>query len=257
MIVIYDNEHNYYESAPLLKGKQILDFLNLLENKEFNVYPYYHFNGFIKQNPFEFKITKHDDLYNLTYDADYKYLFVNNFIIKDNLLYQIDKELANVLTIMNKYKTNSLTFEKKDLSKLVMGMGNKVLEEKTSYDEGIKDDFVIIKPKTELYFDFLDNVICNIKFNYKGTELYYENDNNSVLRNYEYENSVVSDVISHNFNYVDNKFVLNDLDDFDIFLDKTLPELKQKYDIYTSEKLDNTKIIEKTHIVITFFYRYR
>lgn len=249
---IYDNEHNYYESAPLLKGKQILDFLNLLENKEFNVYPYYHFNGFIKQNPFEFKITKHDDLYNLTYDADYKYLFVNNFIIKDNLLYQIDKELANVLTIMNKYKTNSLTFEKKDLSKLVMGMGNKVLEEKTSYDEGIKDDFVIIKPKTELYFDFLDNVICNIKFNYKGTELYYGSDNNSVLRNYEYENSVVSDVISHNFNYVDNKFVLNDLDDFDIFLDKTLPELKQKYDIYTSEKLDNTKIIEKTHIVSHF-----
>ena len=37
---IYDNEHNYYESAPLLKGKQIIDFLNLLENKEFNVYPY-------------------------------------------------------------------------------------------------------------------------------------------------------------------------------------------------------------------------
>lgn len=249
---IYDSS-DCYDSYLFLKERQIMTFLKLLKDKEFKVYPYYNFNGFVEQNPIVFKITKGNNTYQLTLNDDYKYLgFCKNYIIKNEILYNIDKNVSNILQVMNNFDITSISFEKKDFNKLIYGLGNELIDNNIIYEENLKDEFILITPKTELYFDFLDNVVCNIKFNYKGTELYYGSDNNSVLRNYEYENSVASDVISHNFNYADNKFVLNDLDDFDIFLDKTLPELKQKYDIYTSEKLDNTKIIEKTHIVSHF-----
>lgn len=249
---IYDSS-DYCDSYLFLSEKQIMTFLELLKNKEFKVYPYYVFNGFVEQNPIIFKITKDNNIYQLTLNDDYKYLgFCKNYIIKNEILYNIDKNVSNILQVMNSSDITSISFEKKDFNKLIYGLGNEIIDNNIIYEENLKDEFILITPKTELYFDFLDNVICNIKFNYKGIELYYGSDNNSVLRNYEYENFVSSDVINHNFSYSDNKFILNDLDEFDIFLDKTLPELKQKYDIYTSEKLDNTKIIEKTHIVSHF-----
>lgn len=249
---IYDQDRYYYDSVPFLKGKQIEEFLNLLEDKEFNVYPYHHFNGFTNENPLSFKINKQDDCYCLTYDDDYQYLLCDRFIVKNNQLYKIDKQVTNILNVMNNYKTNTVMFEKKDLTKIVSSLGNKILEEQTVYDDDIKEDFVLIKPKTELYFDFLDDVVCNIKFNYKGIDIYYGMENNDILRNYEFENSVVSDLINHDFSYIDKKLVLNDLDNYDIFLNQTLPELKEKYDIFTSEKLDSAKIIEKTNIVSHF-----
>lgn len=249
---IYDYDYYYYNRKLLLQANQIETFLNLLENKEFYAYPDYHFNGFTNQNPFEFKIEKQDDLYNLTFDNNFKYLYVNRFIVKDNMLYKIDKELANVLSVMKKYKTNNLLFEKKDLNKIVSGIGNKILETSTTYDDGIKEEFVLLEPKTKLFFDFQDNVICNIKFTYKDVSIYYGMENNDILRNYKFENSVVNDLINNGFSYIDNNFILNDLDDYDIFLDKTLSLLKEKYDIYTSEKLDNAKIIKKTNIMSHF-----
>ena len=104
-------------------------------------------------------------------------------------------------------------------------------------DADIKDKFMMITPKTSLYFDLDDHVTCTIKFDYHHHIINYF-DSVDILRNDIYEREVLHDLINSGFT-IDNQLLsLENIDAYDTFIEETLPMLSQKYNVFTSEKLN-------------------
>ena len=92
---------------------------------------------------------------------------------------------------------------------------------------------------------------CNIKFDYNGEIDYFDSDD-KVLRNEEFENNVLNDVLKYGFIIENKKIVLNDLDRIVDFIENGLNDISSKYNIYTSENLKKIKIKKKVYIYHLF-----
>lgn len=244
----------YYDSRIFFENEELLDFMKLLKNKEFYVFPNGIYKGYQEENPFECRIIKTDNNYEFSIKKDsvLKYLDAeNNFLIKDNKIYKISEDMKMLLSLLKKYNTDTIIFDKKTLPKFTKAMNN-ILKEKIDIEESIKDEFVIITPKVELYFDFDDDIFCNIKFIYNQKEVYYGSSDNTFLRNDLFEKNVALELLKYGIVNRDNRLVLNDLDDYEYLIDDVIPELSLKYDIFTTEKLDKASLIKKPKITSHF-----
>lgn len=247
-------QNYYYDSRIFFEDEELLDFMKLLKNKEFHVFPMGIYKGYQDDNPFECKIIKNDKLYefNIKRDGVLKYLDAsNNFLIKDNKIYKISEDMKMLLSLLKKYNTDTITFDKKSLPKFTKAMNN-ILKEKIDIEEAIKDEFVVITPKVELYFDFDEDIFCNIKFIYNQKEVYYNSDDNTFLRNDLFEKNVALELLQYGIANRDNRLVLNDLDDYECLIDDVIPKLSLKYDIFTTEKLDKANLIKRPKITSHF-----
>ncbi|MBD9099104.1 ATP-dependent helicase [bacterium] len=151
-----------------------------------------------------------------------------------------DRDLLKQLRMR---KISELVFDKDSISQFNNGLLNNVKDNLT-IDSEVTEIELPTKPKVKLYFDIsYSKLKCDIILDYKGSELNYF-DKVDFLRDIDYEKEVVTDILNYNFVEDNNSFIMTDDDDIYYFLDEVITTLKDKYEIFTSKRIDNTKVLK-------------
>ena len=249
----YYKSYRYDSSITLNKNK--LDSLFSIVDSIYVESPYINKElSVIKGLPFNYKITKEDDIHilNIDYDLttlqslsdDYSYLIDNKGIYQLN---EVEKIIAGKILEEN---LNSLSFPSDNFSEfkdyLIPSIKDKVILDDTV------DDLVIVKtPNVKLYFDILEEYIeCKIIFNYENIEInYFDKDDKQLVRDRQLERSVFLEIQKYGF---DENLMLYDIDEIVDFMENGLEELAKEYEVLTSEKLKNTNLIRKIQGTTSF-----
>lgn len=249
------NETNYYRyysnGIRSFHDADLKRLLKLLEEKTFFI------NGkeiikIEKGSPIQYYLTKKDDtIYRFSYDQiepltnDYSYL------TKDQICYQIPTKERNLLQQLKEEGLQEVLFEREDLSnfeKVILP----AMKEKLKISEEITDLAITEEPTVQLYFDFADKITCDITFLYGDEEIHYFDQTSFALRDVEFENQVLMDLYEYQFQISEKEIFLEDIDFIGDFLDYGLTELSKKYEVFTSEKIKNTSLLKKNHVMSTF-----
>ncbi|MEG2322431.1 MAG: DEAD/DEAH box helicase [Bacilli bacterium] len=253
---------NYFDSIKnsidnfsniVLNERSMKGLLNIIKETSFII------NGktidnIISSFPFAIYLNKINDDYELTFDINNDFMALtadNQYIYYKDNLYYLNKKQADLLEQLQNYETNKLIFKKDDVnlfSKSVLPL----IKENIKLNDNV--DFVISsKPTVKLYFDLFSNEItCKVKLYYDNIEIDYFDKSNKILRDIEFEQEVINDLLNNNFNIIKEQLIMDDLNNIGEFLDNNLAFLSSKYETYTSEKLKNVNVIKKANVKSTF-----
>ncbi len=209
----------------------------------------------IEHLPFTFKLTKDkDDNHILDIDYDLKNLKEltddYSYLIDKNGIYKLTETERIIVRNLLEEEVTSLTFDKdtfKDLKKYLIPS----IKDNVTLDSSV-DDLVIVKtPKVKLYFDITELYIeCKLLFIYDNLEInYFDKKNKNVIRDQEFEEKIVKELQRYGF---DEALRLYDIDEIGIFFEEGLDKLAEDYDVFTSEKIKNTKLVKKVSGTTSF-----
>ena len=253
-IIKFLNEYFQYNNYFRFEDADIKILLNLIKDRPFYIDGVGTIYEIKEENPFESKITKNNNLYELSVNYEGIIPFTSDFeyIIKDDDLYKVDRKMRNLIMKMLQTGIDSLYFDKNSLnsfSKRVLP----IVKENVTVDEKIDDIIIVKKPECKLYIDLnYNDIVCNIKFNYAGVEIDYFDNSSNVLRDIEYENEVITDLRKVGFEIDNNKIKLDDVDLIGNFLEEDINYLTEKYNVFTSEKLKEIGVVKTSAITSTF-----
>lgn len=186
-IIKYLDNYFRYHNSFYFEDEDLKTFINLIKDRPFFIDGIGAIYEIKEENPFESKITKNNDLYELSINYDNIYPLTSDFeyIIKDRNLYKIDKKMANLILKLKQMGMNSLYFDEENInnfSKRVLP----IIKENVTVDENIDNIIVVKKPDCKLYFDLnYNDIVCNVKLIYGNVELDYFDNDNKVLRDYQ------------------------------------------------------------------------
>lgn len=209
----------------------------------------------IDKFPFEMNLTKKDNEYTfkININDECKPLTDNfEYFISNNVLYHLSKKYRELLKIMIQNRVYELVFTDDNLDSFVQGI-LPIVKNDIILDESVSDKVVIsLKPEAKLYFDFKKYISCNIKLKYNEIEIDYFDNTDNIVRDTEFENSIIDDLVNIGFIIDKNKIILDDIDKIGDFFESKLEELASKYDVYTSQKMKDTNIIKNNSISSSF-----
>ncbi len=254
LIMNLDGNNYYFSSDYLIGSYNIKRLLFLLKDRKFSL-NYNTIRNINNEFPFETRLNLENGNYKLKLNirddirivtSDYEYIQ-----IEDNL-YHLDKNKASLINELIEDRIDELMFGNNDKNDFVDSL-LPIVKDKIIIDSKIDDIKVSSSIKAKLYFDlYKDLVICNLKFLYDDIEIDYFDKNSNVLRDVEYEVSVLDDLVKCNFIVSDTNIYLEDIDNIGNFLDNDLISLTEKYETYTSEKLKKIQVIKNNNIKSTF-----
>ncbi len=246
---MYHNSFNFADS-------DLKELLRIIKDRPFYIEGVGTIYEIRTDNPIESKITKNNDLYELNIDYNSIIPFTNDFeyIIKDNDLYKLDKKMSLLISQLARMGMDSLYFDKDDINNVSRRI-IPIVKENVTLDDKIDDIVITKKPESKLYFDLnYNDIVCNLKLNYSGTEIDYFDNDNRIIRDIEYENEIINDLSKVGFNIDINKkkILLDDVDLIGKFIEEDINLLAEKYNVFTSEKLKEVDIIKTSNITSTF-----
>lgn len=251
-------QSNYTSSVSdcfYLNGYRMKAFFNIISDYPFLFIGYGMIYGIKEGNPFNFNLKKSNDLYILDLEnEDVKFLYNNSeYVAKDHYLYHLSNEYQKLFTLAHNQSINQLIFDKKELNSFKKKL-LPIIKNNIDIDKSVDNIVISKKPECKLYFDLnYNDIICNLLLNYGGTEIdYFDNSHKEIIRDYEFENEIISDLLQANFQVIDNKLKLEDIDNIGEFLEETIHELGQKYDIFTSSKLKEVEVVRNTNVTSSF-----
>lgn len=229
------------------KGKEFT-FYN--ENKYIGKY-----SEIITGSPLSTYLTKEDHNYILNFKNKNEIIIIGNepiLAITKNNIYKLEKEPLELYKILNAYNTDKLIIPEKDINKFTNGL-LRVIKDEIELDNSVKDEIIVCKtPKVKLYFDYYYNgITCKMVFDYNNKEVDYFDNTRNILRNKEYEDSILSEMYRYNFIVDNDRLLMTDIDLIGNFIENDLITLANNYEIYTSDKVKKTKVT-KTNVRSTF-----
>lgn len=245
----YKKTNNYYyRVSPFsLSTREFESFINLLDNKNFKVKNYGYVKLIKNGMPTSYELKLEDDKYKLEIEnyENYNFLDTNKkYLYYNEGLYILNLEDSNYLALLEKNRIDCVSFKKEDINKFSNGLFKNV-KNNIIIDENITDITLPTKPDIKLYFDILTSkLICNVIFVYKDMEINYF-DEVSILRDTEIEEQVINELYENGFHEDNKKMLIEDDDLIYEFIEEKLSILSEKYNVFTSKKIDNTNIIKK------------
>ena len=196
------------------------------------------------ENDYHVDLNDINNIKPLTDDLEYVYF--------NNTIYQLNKEQQYFLKECLKNNIDELIVPENEFNSLQNNV-IRLVKDNINLDESVKDLVIVSKPEVKFYFDLNeDNIVALPKFIYQDKELSYFEQDDMVIRDVNYENEIVNILAKYNFIKEDNMFLLDNFDDICDFIDSGLDELSQKYLVFTSEKIKDTKIVKNNTITSTF-----
>lgn len=243
-----DGGYNYINTSSLKK------FLNKLKNIKF-VINNYEVDGISEYFPIDTNLIKKNETYELDFDLenienliekDYEYIFYKG------KLYHLNAKEQELIEDLKQNELDKLIISKDKLDLFNKGL-LKVVRKKLKIDSSVVDIVLPSIIKAKLYFDIRNEyIISNIVFNYDDKEIDYFNKSNEILRDINFETSVLNDVGKYGFILEKDKLILRDIEQEVEFLENGLEQLATKYEIFTTEKFKNIKIKKKTSVSSMF-----
>ena len=246
----------YYRYNPFeLSDRELYSLFDKLKNRDFNIESIGVVHGVSYSFPTKFNLNKDSDCYNLEIEDFDNYIFTDKsfkYCIYKNKLYIIPSSYSILISSMINNGINSLVIDKKHVNSFKNGLLGKIKND-VVIDEDITDIVIAGEPTVSLYFDFARDMIdCSIKFDYSGNIVDYFDKNSSVVRDNDFENGVLNDLVSYGFNIDSNKILLVDFDDVGYFLSEGISLLSKKYNIFTSKKIDSVKVLKESKVSSNF-----
>lgn len=253
------SRYYYYENQnPFeLNEREFKTLLSLItsSNKTFKLKNYGLINEVKYSIPSEIKLDYIDDHYELYFEnkKDYYISGYNyKYIAYNNILYIVPSEVSELLRLSDENQMEKIVFKKDNLDLFKNGLLYKIKNE-ISVSDNVEDIVISGKPDVSFYFDLLkDKITCQIKLNYKGNIIDYFDKDDKIIRDEETEEYILKEITDYNFQAIKNKFIIDDIDDIGLFLTEGLSKLTDKYNVYTSKKLDNMKILKKSNVKSNF-----
>ena len=212
----------------------------VLVKKEFPLSPVLRFEN----ETYRFSLGNLEDIRPLT--SDFAYVFY------DNTIYELNDKEKFLLEECYNERMNEIVVDKKDFEKLKNTV-IRYVKNKIEVDASVKDLVITPNPEVKIYFDFNEDFIkAEVKFNYSNKEIDYFLKDETILRDVDYENAVIEDLVKKGFAIEDKQILLEDFEDICAFLDGGLDWLATKYEVFTSEKIKKTKILKNNKVSSTF-----
>lgn len=255
-LIMYHKKNPYNNPKRLfLTTDQLFSFLEVLKHKTFTITGYGIVNSYIKENPIKIFLSKEKDYYKLSFATQNIQFLSKDFqyVIKDNNLYQIPNKISKILAIMNQNKLQNLTFQEEDLPIFNQGI-LPIIKNNLILDKSIENKIILdAKPDAKIYLDLKKNIIlCDVKLKYQNQEINYFEQTPKILRDEETERTVIEDLLSYGFEIQNNKIYMEDFDNIGTFLAEGLIKLAEKYEVFTSNKIKETKILTENNIRSSF-----
>ena len=246
-----NGKYRYYDTNIFnLSDRDIIYLLDKLKTRKFLLVRFGEVNNIINGIPTELYLDLKDNKYTLELIDFNNYKFVDNsynYIYYKKTLYIIPNEYKIILSTLKENGIKNFEFKKENLNIFKNGLLNKI-NNNILLSENIEDVIINVKPNISLYFDInRDIVSCEIKLKYKNTTIDYFDKENNIVRDVEYENELISKLISNNFTIENNKILLKDIDNIGYFISKGIEDFNE-YNIYTTEKLDKINVIKESKI---------
>ncbi len=240
---------NYYTAsgyAFALTKREFANVLDMLKGKEFSITDSGVVYNVYKGLPTSYTLNKKADNFTLEIEDFANYDFLDNefkYVYYNHNLYILAKEESDYIRKLTTSKLRGLTFSKASINQFSNGLFNRV-KNNIVISEEVTEVALPTRPDVKLYFDIsYSKLKCDIVLAYKDREINYF-DKTDFLRDNDYEQEVVADILSYNFTEEDNSFIMTDQDEMYAFLDEELAKLSEKYQVFTSKKIDNTKILK-------------
>ncbi len=254
LMTVKQNNPYYNMNNFTLTLDQSISLINNLKGKDF-----YIGNTLIRnikeENPIKMKLNKDGELYKLeiidngalVLDKEYKY------VVLDDTLYIMPKKQSNILNLMAKSKINELTFKEEDLESFTQGL-LPIVKNNVEVSPSLENKITIgKKPDVQLYIDLKnDLILCTIKLIYNNVTIDYFEKTPNILRDTETEEEVVSTLLQYGFTINNNQIYIEDMDIIGEFLETNITELATIYEVFTSNKIKETRILKDNSVRSTF-----
>lgn len=251
-----DNENTYISNSSYfdITYREWNYLLKLIGEHSFSIVNK-RLKGYKEGLPTKLELTKENNSYYLSPININEYQIVNNnpeYIIYQQMLYHLENEEQKIMTFLYERRIPRLAFKKSSLKTFTQGLLPKV-KQNILLDENIKEIVVSTKPIGSYYFDYIkDYITCTVKIKYDNEEVSYFEETPRIVRDKDYEEKLVQNLLSTGFMLNQDKFVLDDLEKIVSFITNDLPKLSEKYQVYTNKKLDQVKIVNKVHTTSHF-----
>lgn len=249
-------EKNYYSSSNIfeLNNRELNYLFDKLRGKEFKLKNIGIVNNIVNSFPTEINLNVKDDKYYLSIFNKDKYRFIDDnfkYIYYNKTLFIIPNNYRKILSTLLENSIDELVFSKEDVNLFKNGM-LKTIQNNINISEDITDIVVSLKPEASLYFDLnKDYVTCEIKLDYKGNIINYFDKNDNIIRNEEYESTLINKLLEYGFVINKNKIILTELDNIGYFLSEGISNLTD-YKVYTTKKIDNVNFVKESKIKSNF-----
>ena len=245
-----------YSRNPSLSDRELAFLLDKLKDKTFELTNYGEIHSIQNGLPETITLDKQDNKYKLSINNIDKFYIPDEYSYKyiayHNILYILSEDLANLLKTISESDYKDIIFEKKSLNLFKEGLLKKI-KKSVTVAPNVDDIVIASKPESKIYVDFnKDKIETKVKFDYAGTIIDYFDKNDSIVRDEEEEQKVVDDILANDFIKSTNAFELRDIDDIGEFLENGLATLSEKYEVFTSKKIDATNFLKKQHVTSTF-----
>lgn len=267
---IYDPDKYYFSNESiklidayikLVNGKpnryfyadELKNFFSDIRDSEF-VIDKYQIDGIKENFPIESCLIKKDNEYELKFNLDNIIKILDDFeyIIYQGKMYHLDSIAKDLLTSLANNNYDHLEFDEEDVEIFTKGLLHEI-KDNIIIDEKINQIVLPTSNRCELYFDIsLSKIIASIKIFYDDAKIDYFDNGTTILRNSNYENHILNDLLQYGFQIEGNKIILKDLTLQVEFLEHGLEELTNLYPVFTSEKIKNINITKKTNISSSF-----
>lgn len=230
-------------------------FLELLKNKTFYIKGYGKITNVVEENPLKLSLEKGEKYYKLAmYEQDLDFLTEDcKYMAKESTLYVLPNKASKILSMMQENQLHDLEFQEEDLDTFKDGI-LPIIKNNVLLDKTVEDTIVLgVKPEVKIFLDFkAEMILCSLKFVYQEIEIDYFVENTNIIRDIEEENKVIEDLLGFGFLINNNKIYMEDLDTIGLFLEESLIELSKSYEVFTSDKLKETKIIKENNVRSSF-----
>jgi len=196
-----------------------------------------------------------DDVYRLFINDIENYIFLDGefrYILYNHYLYVIPNDYISIIKGLRDNSIDEIMFKKDKLDIFKDGLLQNV-KDNINISDNISDIIIAGTPFVSLYFDLNnDNINCDVRFDYNGHIINFFDNNDNIVRDRSFEEEVIENLYSYNFVVDKNKFLLTDIDDIGYFFSQGLSKLSELYTIFTSKKMDNVNVLNKSTVKSNF-----
>ncbi len=209
---------------------------------------------FIKEGfPLESTINSLDENnYELNIDTSDLEVICNEYVYYKGNIYYLNNGEFFLVSLLLQGKLDKLIIPKDKLKDFSVGL-LPIIKNNTNVEDKIKDEIVIInEPKVSLYFDLnKSNILVKIKLKYNEEIDYFDNKSN-VLRDINFENDLINNILSYGFVIDKNRIIMNDLEKIVNFIEEGLIFLSDKYEVFTTENFKKLNLKKEFNMSSTF-----
>lgn len=231
--------------------------VELLASDKFEVIDAGKYNKIEEGCAYKISIDKYEDKYTfvvdfksgISLDKDFTYT-KNKGDVNISTLYRTPLILKNLYKLLQENELDELVLDEKQallLSKKLYFNIKDCLE----INQQIADKFIIQTPKVKIYLDLHDKLTAKINFEYNEGEINYF-DKLEVYRNEYFENMIVEEIVSYNFKKEENIHSIEPLDKIVEFIEEHAYHLNEKYEVFSSSRLNAANIVNNSSIKSQF-----